>query len=72
MRSDVAYVVAELQRIGRELAAGSWSRGARPITVPESLAVIAEAMSVVLFAGARSVVDEMKRHIAEIDSLLAK
>jgi len=55
MRSDVAFVVVELRRIGRQLVAGSWSRSARPMSVPKALAVMADAVQVVVADGVAAV-----------------
>lgn len=51
MRRARAFVVDELRGIGRELVAGSWSRGARPLTVHEACAVMGGAMALVVEQG---------------------
>lgn len=67
MRSDVAYVVVELRRIGRELVAGSWSRGARPITAIKAIAVMAEAAKVVVAGGLAAVVADARERLDGVD-----
>lgn len=70
----VHYVAGELRRIGRELVAGSWSRGARPMPVTNAMAVMASALAFVVDTGLGSVVERVKQTLtdlanAELDEL---
>lgn len=58
---EVAWVVDELRAIGLALVDGSWRRGAAPITVPESISVMAQAARIVLGEGVRSMMRELSR-----------
>lgn len=62
----VHYVAGELRRIGRELVAGSWSRGARPMPLPNALAVMASAMAFVVDTGVGSVVERAKQTLTDL------
>ena len=64
----VHYVAGELRRIGRELVAGSWSRGAVPMPVPNAMAVMANALAFVVDTGLGSVVERMKQTLTELAS----
>lgn len=62
----VHYVAGELRRIGRELVAGNWSRGAVPMPLPNALAVMASAMAFVVDTGVGSVVERAKHTLTEL------
>lgn len=61
-----AYAVRELRRLGRELVAGSWSRDAEPLTVPQASVVIAKALVTTLDWGVASVRDALDDRLAEL------
>ena len=53
------YAVSELARLGRELVAGSWSRGAQPMSAPRALVVMAKAFERVIRSGLQSVIGDV-------------
>ena len=64
----VHYVAGELRRIGQELVSGSWSRGARPMPVPNAMAVMASALAFVVDTGLGSVVERVKQTLTDLAS----
>lgn len=50
-----AWIIGEFRRIGRALVDGTWAPGAKPMTVPQAWAAMAEALGHVVDTGVQSV-----------------
>ena len=65
MKASVAYALEELRALGRALVDGTWRKSAKPITVPQALSIMGEAMAILLQTGAdaaaRSLVSRLKK-----------
>lgn len=61
-----AYAVQQLRKLGRELVAGSWSRAARPMTVPQAAVAMSRALVYVFDSGFAAVVDSIDDKLTEL------
>lgn len=61
-----AHAVRTLRALGRELVAGSWSRGAEPLTEPQAVAVLVQAMGSVLDLGVATVAAAVEDFAARV------
>lgn len=61
-----AYAVRCMRQLGRELVAGSWARRAVPMSVPQVVLVMTEALATVVRIGVSNVVDEFDARVSEL------
>lgn len=70
----MGFAVGELRKLGRTLVDGTWAKSVdelsggrpKPMTVPQAIAVIAEALAFVADVGVGAVVERAKQMVGEL------